>query len=58
MNKEARDHADEVASRVPARRIGDDADMAAAAAYLASDASDYVIGHTLVVDGGTSLARG
>lgn len=58
MNKEARDHADEVASRVPARRIGDDLDMAAAAAYLASDASDYVIGHTLVVDGGTSLARG
>ncbi len=58
MNKEARDHAAEVASRVPARRIGDDQDMAAAAAYLASDASDYVIGHTLVVDGGTSLARG
>lgn len=58
MNKEARDHADEVASRVPARRVGSDHDMAAAAIYLASDASDYVLGHTLVVDGGTSMARG
>ena len=58
MNKEARDHADEVAAHVPARRIGNDLDMAAAAAYLATDASDYVVGHTLVVDGGTSMARG
>jgi short-subunit dehydrogenase len=58
MNKEARDHGDKVASRVPARRVGRDEDMAAAAIYLASDASDYVLGHTLVVDGGTSMARG
>ncbi len=58
MNKEARDHGDQVASRVPARRVGRDEDMAAAAIYLASDASDYVLGHTLVVDGGTSMARG
>jgi NAD(P)-dependent dehydrogenase (short-subunit alcohol dehydrogenase family) len=58
MNREARDHGDEVAARVPARRVGNDADMAAAAIYLACDASDYVLGHTLVVDGGTSMARG
>jgi short-subunit dehydrogenase len=58
MNRQARDHGDEVASRVPARRVGQDEDMAAAAIYLASDASDYVLGHTLVVDGGTSMARG
>ena len=58
MNKEARDHGDEVAARTPARRVGSDEDMAAAAIYLGSNASDYVLGHTLVVDGGCSMARG
>lgn len=58
MNKEARDHGDEVARRVPAGRIGTDADMAGAAIYLASRAGDYVVGQTLVVDGGVTLARG
>jgi NAD(P)-dependent dehydrogenase (short-subunit alcohol dehydrogenase family) len=32
--------------------------MAAAAVYLASAAGDYVVGHTLVVDGGVTHARG
>ena len=41
-----------------AQRIGRDEDMAAAAIYLASAASDYVVGHTLVVDGGVTHARG
>lgn len=58
MNKEARDHADAVAQRVPAGRIGSDDDMAGAAIFLASRAGDYVLGETLVVDGGVSLARG
>src|SRR5262245_10861192 len=44
MNKVARDHADMVAARIPARRIGRDEDMAAAAIYLASRAGDYVVG--------------
>jgi NAD(P)-dependent dehydrogenase (short-subunit alcohol dehydrogenase family) len=57
MNKEARDHADMVAAHVPAQRIGVDADMAGAAIYLASRAGDYVVGQTLVVDGGVTLAR-
>jgi NAD(P)-dependent dehydrogenase (short-subunit alcohol dehydrogenase family) len=47
-----------VARRIPAQRIGRDEDMAAAAIYLASAASDYVVGHTLVVDGGVTHARG
>ena len=34
------------------RRIGTDEDMAGAAIFLASRASDYVVGDTLVVDGG------
>lgn len=58
MNKEARDHGDEVAQHVPARRIGTTEDMAGAAIYLASRAGDYVMGSTLVVDGGVTHARG
>jgi NAD(P)-dependent dehydrogenase (short-subunit alcohol dehydrogenase family) len=58
MNKAARDHGDEVSRRIPARRIGTDEDMAGAATYLASRAGDYVVGQTIVVDGGASLARG
>jgi NAD(P)-dependent dehydrogenase (short-subunit alcohol dehydrogenase family) len=58
MNKQARDHGDEVARRVPAGRIGTDEDMAGAAIYLASRAGDYVVGETIVVDGGVTLARG
>ena len=57
MNQEARDHGAEVAARIPARRLGVDDDMAGAAIYLASRAGDYVVGTTLVVDGGVSFAR-
>jgi NAD(P)-dependent dehydrogenase (short-subunit alcohol dehydrogenase family) len=57
MNKDARDHGDAVASRIPARRVGTDEDMAGAAIYLASRAGDYVVGSTLVVDGGVTHAR-
>lgn len=57
MNRDARDHADTVAKRVPVRRIGRDEDMAAAAIYLASSAGDFVVGETLVVDGGVTHVR-
>jgi NAD(P)-dependent dehydrogenase (short-subunit alcohol dehydrogenase family) len=52
MNKAARDHGDAVAKGIPAKRIGEPEDMAAAAIYLASRAGDYVIGETITVDGG------
>jgi NAD(P)-dependent dehydrogenase (short-subunit alcohol dehydrogenase family) len=58
MNRDARDHGDEVARRIPAGRIGTDEDMAGVAIYLASRAGDYVVGQTIVVDGGVTLARG
>ena len=58
VDQEARDHGDAVAERVPAKRVGGPEDMAAAAIYLASRAGDYVLGHTLVVDGGVTHVRG
>ncbi|MDM0042456.1 SDR family oxidoreductase [Variovorax sp. J22G21] len=57
MNKDARDHGDEVKGRIPAGRIGTPEDMAGAAIYLASRAGDYVMGSTLIVDGGVTYAR-
>jgi 2-deoxy-D-gluconate 3-dehydrogenase len=56
MNRDARDRGDELARRIPSRRIGIDADMAGAAIYLASRAGDYVVGETIAVDGGVALA--
>ncbi|MEW9667301.1 2-dehydro-3-deoxy-D-gluconate 5-dehydrogenase KduD [Ammoniphilus sp. 3BR4] len=41
-----------ILSRIPAGRWGRPEDLAGAAVYLASPASDYVTGHVLVVDGG------
>ena len=52
MNRAARDHGDEVGKRIPSRRIGTDEDIAAAAIYLAARSGNYVVGHTLTVDGG------
>ena len=52
MNRAARDHGEQVGKRIPAGRIGEAEDMAAAAIYLASRAGDYVVGETLTVDGG------
>jgi NAD(P)-dependent dehydrogenase (short-subunit alcohol dehydrogenase family) len=58
MNKQARDHGEQVAQHVPAGRIGTTEDMAGAAIFLASRAGDYVVGETIVVDGGVTIARG
>jgi 2-deoxy-D-gluconate 3-dehydrogenase len=42
----------QIMTRIPAGRWGKPEDMVGAAVYLASSASDYVNGSTLVVDGG------
>jgi NAD(P)-dependent dehydrogenase (short-subunit alcohol dehydrogenase family) len=47
------EYKDEFLQRVPMRRIGDPDEIAGAMIYLASDASSYVTGTTIVVDGGT-----
>jgi 2-deoxy-D-gluconate 3-dehydrogenase len=41
-----------ILERIPAGRWGQSADLAGAAVFLCSPASDYVHGHVLVVDGG------
>ena len=57
MNRNARDHGEELSEYIPAKRIGTAEDIAGAAIFLASRAGDYVMGSTLVVDGGVTHAR-
>jgi glucose 1-dehydrogenase len=40
---------------IPYGRIGEPEDVARAVVWLASDTSDYVTGHALVIDGGMTL---
>ena len=49
-NDESRNQS--ILERIPAGRWGQGEDIAGAAVFLASKASDYVSGHVLVVDGG------
>ena len=47
--------AEKVIPRVPARRWGEPDDFGGMAVYLASDASSYHSGTTIVIDGGYSI---
>jgi NAD(P)-dependent dehydrogenase (short-subunit alcohol dehydrogenase family) len=47
---------DRALQRVPARRKGDPAELAATVVFLASPAAGYVTGQTLPVDGGMTIA--
>jgi 3-oxoacyl-[acyl-carrier protein] reductase len=40
---------------IPMARVGDPLDHVGAAIFLASDASDYITGQTLLVDGGSTI---
>lgn len=48
----------ELLKLIPYRRVGEPEDIGNAAVWLASDASDYVTGATLYVDGGMTLYPG
>jgi NAD(P)-dependent dehydrogenase (short-subunit alcohol dehydrogenase family) len=39
----------------PMKRVGELPEVATPAVFLASDASSYITGHTLFVDGGMSI---
>lgn len=41
--------------QIPAKRLAQVTDLQAAIVYLASDASSYMVGHNLVIEGGQSL---
>lgn len=43
---------------VPAGRMGGGEDVAGAVAFLCSESGKYVVGHALVVDGGSTLSTG
>ena len=45
-----------IESRVPLSRIGKPEEIADAMIYLASDASSYMTGETIVVDGGLMVS--
>jgi len=44
---------DAIGTLIPYQRMGKPIDIARACVYLASDDSDYMVGHVMVVDGGT-----
>jgi NAD(P)-dependent dehydrogenase (short-subunit alcohol dehydrogenase family) len=46
---------EEILNKIPMRRIGEIEDVVGACIFLASNASDYVTGHLLIVDGGHSI---
>jgi 3-oxoacyl-[acyl-carrier protein] reductase len=58
MTRVTTDHPDRLAgalARIPLGRMGEPADMAGAALFLASPLAGYMLGQTLVVDGGLTL---
>lgn len=49
------EHEAAIAERMPLRRLGEPADIAAAVMFLVSDAASWITGETLVVDGGVLM---
>ena len=45
-------YGEQLAARLPARRLGEPDDVAQAAVFLASDEAGYITGETLFVTGG------
>ena len=47
-------HSNDLVKQIPLGRLGNEADLKGAVVYLASAASDYMTGQTVIVDGGHS----
>ncbi|WP_164117826.1 SDR family oxidoreductase [Sphingorhabdus sp. Alg239-R122] len=47
-----------VEGSIPLRRIGEPSEIAGAAVFLASDASKFMTGQSMVIDGGTTITGG
>ncbi|WP_077621779.1 SDR family NAD(P)-dependent oxidoreductase [Sediminibacillus massiliensis] len=50
-----KDYVDDILARTPLKRIGKLEELAGSAVFLASDASNYITGQTLFVDGGMTI---
>jgi len=55
LDEMGQDYLDQMASAIPAGRLGSVADIGNAALFFATDEAAYVTGQTLVVDGGQVL---
>ena len=49
------EYAESLNKRIPAGRWGEPSELAATVVFLASDASSYVTGQTIAVDGGLTI---
>ena len=49
---------EQMARRLPLKRIGEPEDIAGAVTFLASDAASWITGQTLIVDGGSMMMGG
>ncbi|MGO1172984.1 MAG: 3-oxoacyl-ACP reductase FabG [Actinomycetaceae bacterium] len=55
LRAQGQDYLDAMSRSIPVHRLGDPADIGAAAVFLASDEAAYITGQTIVVDGGQIL---
>lgn len=56
MTEKILDHVEEtIASHSPMQRVGQTGELKGVAVFLAADASNYITGQTIVVDGGTTI---
>ena len=58
LHKEESERVQQKLASIPSHRLGKPEDIVGAVIYLASEASSYVSGHTLVIDGGLTISLG